>query len=102
MFSICLEHTNYIKVLRHTLSKCMKYYKVPFRKLRHIVYSRHMLSTPNEVSVYAERIHSIPDESHMLCIFLPLPSCVPDEHIPWIRLPLASLSLPLPNHVPRF
>ena len=34
-------------------------------------------STPDEVSAYAERIRSTPDEPHMLCIFLPRMNYVP-------------------------
>ena len=34
-------------------------------------------STPDEVSAYAERIRFTPDESHMLCIFLPRMNHVP-------------------------
>ena len=43
-------------------------------------------STPDEVYAYTKRIRCTPDDSHMLCIFLPLPS----------------FSLPLPSCVPGY
>ena len=38
-------------------------------------------STPDEVSASAERIRSTPDESHMLCIFLPRMNYVPASSV---------------------